>query len=142
MHTSIVERKKGTYVYLLILSVFTLAVGVVNRNASLLFRYFSIPMMIACACLVINCIIILLNPHGAIELVGDTVVVRRGIRKTTIRVSDMIEVFPTPYPNNPNSVQKNVVSIKLCTDGKEKILVCGDVKDVELAITKIAAFLK
>ena len=52
-----------------------------------------------------------------------------------------LEVFPTPHPNKPDQIQQNVISIKILSNGKEEILICGDIADVDSAIEKLTTII-
>ena len=97
-------------------------------------QYISLPVLIVCLLLSIFCVFLLIDTRGVIERIDDTIIIRRGIRKATINRKDILDVFPTPHPNKPNEIQDNVISIKTCENGKETVLVCGDVLEVESTI--------
>ena len=136
MKEIISKRNKKPYFYLLVIALIAIFSSTRYLRVSPL-GYIALPMLIACVLLSIISIFLLVDSHGVIERVDDTIIIRRGIRKTTINKNDILDVFPTPHPNKPNEIQKNVISIKVLANGKEKTLICGDVMDVESAVAKL-----
>ena len=99
------------------------------------FKIFGI-VIIAILCLAsVVWIYLLTDPRGVIERDGDMLIVRRGIRKTEIKLSDVKEISKIPHLTNPGEFQQNCVSIKATVDGEEKTLICSDVENVNAFIT-------
>ena len=140
MKEIISQRKKTTYIFVLVACVFSILASTSTTRIPTL-RFIGIPIYIVLISLSIFCIFLLLSPHGAIERDGDSIIIRRGIRKTVIDKKDILEVFPTPHPNRPDQIQQNVISIKILSNGKEEILTCGDIADVDSAIEKLTAII-
>ena len=140
MKEIISQRKKTTYIFVLVAYVFSILTSTSTTRIPML-RFIDIPIYIVLISLSIFCIFLLLSPHGAIERDGDSIIIRRGIRKTIVSRKDILEVFPTPYPSKPNQIQKNAVSFKITVNGKEQILVCGDVVDVNTTVEKLTAII-
>lgn len=140
MKEIISQRKKTTYVFVLVACVFSILTRTSTTRIPML-RFIGIPIYIVLISLSIFCIFLLLSPHGAIERDGDSIIIRRGIRKTIVSRKDILEVFPTPHPSKPNQIQKNAVSFKITVNGKEQILVCGDVVDVNTTVEKLTAII-
>ncbi len=140
MKEIISARNKTSYYILSALCVFAVVQNTVFLRSPTL-RPIAIPMYIIYFLAAIIFIFFVLNPHGAIERDGDSIIIRRGIQKTIVNKKDILEVFPTPHPSKPNQIQKNAVSFKIQESGKEKILICGDVADVDSAIEKLTAII-
>ncbi len=141
MREIISRRNKKQYFFLLVISVVTIIASAQYWRVPML-RYIVFPALIALFLHSVMYIFLLANSHGAIEQVDDTIVIRRGIRKTVINRNDILDVLPMPHPNKPNEIQKNVISIKVLVNGKEKTLVCGDVSDVEFALKKLSGLIR
>ena len=135
------KRNKKPYFFLLILCILSVVASTYYMRVPTL-CYIALPTLILTFLLSIMCIFLLVNPHGAIEQVDDTIVIRQGIRKTVINKNDILDVSPTPHPNKPDKIQKNVVSIKVLINGQEKTLICGDVTDVDYAVKKLSELIK
>jgi hypothetical protein len=140
MKEIISQRKKTTYIFVLVACVFSILASTSTTRIPML-RFIGIPIYIVLISLSIFCIFLLLSPHGAIERDGDSIIIRRGIRKTIVNKKDILEAFPTPHPSKPNQIQKNAVSFKITVNGKEQILVCGDVVDVDTTVEKLTAII-
>lgn len=141
MKEIISKRNKKPYFFLLVISVASMIASTKYLRVPML-RYIALPMLIVLFLLSVMCIFLLINPHGAIERVDNTIIIRRGIRKTVITKKDILDVFPTPHPNKPNEIQKNVLSIKVLTNGTEKSLICSDIKDVKSTVEKLRVLIK
>ena len=140
MKEVISARNKTSYYILSALCVFAVVQNTLFLRSPTL-RPIAIPMYIVYFLAAIIFISFVLNPHGVIERDGDSIIIRRGIRKTIVSRKDILEVFPTPHPSKPNQIQKNAVSFKITVNGKEQILVCGDVVDVDTTVEKLTAII-
>ena len=135
------KRNKKPYFFLLIFSVSSVVASTYYMRVPMLCNI-ALPTLFLTFLLSIMCVFLLVNSHGAIELIDDTIVIRRGIRKTVINKNDILDVFPAPHPSKPDEIQKNVVSIKVLINGQEKTLICGDVTDVDYAVKKLIELIK
>ena len=138
MKEIIAKKRKKTYAIMLIISLVSAIISIVYmqlipsmqqtyRLSALFWGILSIPLAIIVA-----------DTRPIIEKNADTLVIMRGIMKTEINLSDIIDVFPTPHPNKSGTLQKNSISIKILENKKEQIIVCGDILDVDEAIKKLS----
>ena len=141
MKEIISKRYKKPYYFQLVLSVITMAISARYIHIPMLSNIMLIMLMIL-SLISITWIFVLANPHGVIERVDDTIIIRRIMDKTVINKNDILDVFPTPYSNKPNEMQKYMITIKFLAKGKEELLNCGDIADVDSAVKKLKDLIK
>ena len=140
MKEIIAKRNKKSYIFLLVISVISMFTSVRYLDVPML-CYIAIGMLLVLGLLTVFCVYILADHHGAIERDGNTLVIRRGVRRTVININDVLDVCAAPHPNKPGAIQENVITMKVLVDGKESTLTCGDLTDGETAIKKLSALL-
>lgn len=140
MKEIISKRNKKPYIFVLILTVITIALfSVYSKIPSM--RTICTVFLCALVLALAEWIFFLADPRGVIERHGDKLLIRRGLFKTVVNISDIKEVFLTPNQVKKGGFQRNSVTVKALVGNKEKSLVCGDVIDAKGVVEKINALL-
>ena len=137
MKEIIAKRNKKAYVFMLVISIITIITSTVYMRIPLM-RYIAFPMIVLLSLSSVVWIYYIVDPRGVIEREGEKLILRRGMFKTVIDIKDILEVYITPHPGKKGVTQKSVISIKVIVNGKEKVLVCGDVLDQNAVIQRIS----
>ncbi len=147
MKEIITKRYKKPHILLFVLSAVTVISGIVIRNvpfagiALTLVGYLSVMIIALSVLMAASSLYFLVSPQGVIEKIDDNVIFRTGFRKTVVNKHDILGVAPACFPGNPDKIQKNAVTVKYLAGGAEKILVCGEVPDVEATISKLRSII-
>ena len=140
MKEVISQRRKKSYISLLLLSIFSLFISSVYLTHPIL-QFVGIPIIVILSFATIVWTILLLDPRGVIERDGDTLIIRQGIRQKSVKISDVKSVERLPHQTKSNAYQDYCVSIQILEGGAEKSVICSDVADVNGAIFKITLML-
>ena len=138
MKEVISKRNKKPYILALLLSVFSILMSFAYLNSVRVLGWIFV-IVLSISAIVWS--IFLIDPRGVIEREGDTLIIRRGMWKTVVKIADVLDVDRVPHLSKAGEFQDNCISIRATVDGKETRMICSDVIDEVAVIAKIRAMI-
>lgn len=141
MREVIAKRYKKTYLYMLIFS----AVMLVPTIASIWYSgigFVNGIMLVAFAAAVGICVIVLADKGGVIEREGDTFIIKRGIARSVVNISDVTNAYRTPSQKVRGELQEFSITVIVREGGEQKEIILYDVLDEDDAVNNILRCLR
>ena len=142
MRETIAKRDKGLYIFLVAISIFT----AINSIALLRFpiiKYLGIMAIVVSSMSAVIFSLWLFDRRPYIEAVGDTLVMVPGLKKITVKTSDITAVrVETANGKSFLGKEKRTLIIEATVNGKTELFDLPEAKDVDAAYERLSQLIK
>lgn len=141
MREIIAKRYKKTYLYMLIFSAVMLVPTIASIGYSGI-GFVNGLMLVAFALAVGICVIVLAEKGGVIEREGDTFIIKRGIARSVVNISDVTNAYRTPSQKVRGELQEFSITVIVREGGEQKEIILYDVLAEDDAVNNILRCIK
>ena len=137
MDKKVFKRKKGTYYFLLAISIFSIIISVFVYSKIPLLKFLAIPSIAVFSFSSIIWLYFIFDKRGIIEIGNSCIVLREALKKTKVSFNDLIEASFTPAKGKEND---GVISVTVKVAEKERKITLyeiGNAKEAFLIINEI-----
>ena len=143
MKEIIAKRSKTNFWIMLGITVFAVAICIVNMLTQPNMKVFYIIGICVFGVATVACLVLLILPSSAITLVEKQLVLRIGLfKKVGIKLHQITDVCLTSNPKNPQEVLGDTVTIKYVIKKKHGQIVCGGIIDAPAVVEKIKGLIR
>ena len=142
MRETIAKREKGIYIFLVAISIFT-AINSIGLLRFPIIQYLGIMAIVVSSMSAVIFSPWLFDRRPYIEAVGDTLVMVPGLKKITVKTSDITAVrVETAKGKSFFGKEKRTLIIEATVNGKTELFDLPEAKDVDAAYERLLQLIK